>query len=430
MSSALPPLEVRGSAPPRPRSGDPPRFDSRSNKFLEAWPWMVGERPQTAERGATASTVTADEPDEPETGAADGPDEAASSSENRSSLSRGSSPSGGDQELHGKPADSQDGTPPEKCGPALKSARHVIYRSQKQNGPRAVVIEHANCWNPETDKYTVTFTDGQSKECPSSALRTMEVSDLFGLSRSMHPPGLLEDVEKKFARNDHAYRYADEIDKDFENACNKVGLEPPQCQRLRHFFGRIDGSDIPKLKEDALGPLNTPVGQPVGLPLLLSPSSVKNAPGRWDFMISYTQRNAVSEALAYKLHAALEKLGKSVWLDVEMSARDEAAMEEGVKNSLCVIAIVSGPAGDDSAYFRRKFCLSELRWAQEAGVRVVPIVAAEDKGKITEFFADIPLDLDHLKSVNWEHIDRKDDEYFKLGVSKITKIIGSAGARK
>ena len=57
-------------------------------------------------------------------------------------------------------------------------------------------------------------------------------------------------------------------------------------------------------------------------------------------------------------------------------------------------------------------------------------MAAEDKGKITEFFADIPLDLDHLKSVNWEHIDRKDDEYFKLGVSKITKIIGSAGARK
>ena len=35
-------------------------------------------------------------------------------------------------------------------------------------------------------------------------------------------------------------------------------------------------------------------------------------------------------------------------------------------------------------------------WAQEAGLPVVPTVAAEDKGKITELFADIdnPIDID------------------------------------
>ena len=83
-----------------------------------------------------------------------------------------------------------------------------------------------------------------------------------------------------------------------------------------------------------------------------------------------------------------------------MGARDEAAMEEGVKNSQCVIAIVSGPAGQDTAYFRRPFCLSELRWAKDAWVPVIPIVAAEDKGKITEFFEDIPADMQCALSTN------------------------------
>ena len=50
---------------------------------------------------------------------------------------------------------------------------------------------------------------------------------------------------------------------------------------------------------------------------------------------------------------------------------------------------------------------------------VVPIVAAEDKQTITEFFTDIPEDLEHLKGVNWEHIDRKDSDYFKLGMQKV-----------
>ena len=155
--------------------------------------------------------------------------------------------------------------------------------------------------------------------------------------------------------------------------------------------------------------------------LLPRRTGVINAPGVWNFMISYTQRNATSEALAYKIYGELLRRHQSVWLDVQMSKRDEAAMKEGVQHAACVIAIVSGPAGDDSAYFRRPFCISELRWAAEAGIPVVPVVAAEDKGQITEFFADIPADLQHLKGVNWEHIDRKDVDYFELGITKIMR---------
>eukprot|EP01047_Picozoa_sp_COSAG01_P073113 COSAG01_NODE_11820_length_1853_cov_2.289624_1_plen_455_part_01 len=158
-----------------------------------------------------------------------------------------------------------------------------------------------------------------------------------------------------------------------------------------------------------------------GQPLPVARSGPLNEPGHWDAMISYTQRNPTSETLAVKLSGELQKRGLGVWLDVDMPKRDEAAMQEGAQKSKCIIAIVSGPPSTENAYFRRTFCVSELRWAHEASVRVVPVVAAEDKGMITEFFADIPEDLAHLKSANWEHIDRKDADYFGLGVDKILR---------
>lgn len=51
-------------------------------------------------------------------------------------------------------------------------------------------------------------------------------------------------------------------------------------------------------------------------------------------------------------------------------------------------------------------------------------VAAEDKGKIAELFGAIPEDLEHLKAVNWEHLDYKDVEYMNLGVRKVLRGCG------
>ena len=48
-------------------------------------------------------------------------------------------------------------------------------------------------------------------------------------------------------------------------------------------------------------------------------------------------------------------------------------------------------------------CARHLR-----AVTGLPIVAAEDKEKIGQFFPMIPDDLQQLGGVNWEHIDRKD----------------------
>ena len=149
-------------------------------------------------------------------------------------------------------------------------------------------------------------------------------------------------------------------------------------------------------------------------------------------MISYTQRSPTSETLAHALYCELRRRGLKVWLDVKMLRRDEAAMKEGVQNSRGVIAIVSGPvlssvvgeSDDDASYFKREFCLKELRWAQEAQVFIQPVVVAEDKSKITALFNTIPVGFDHLKAVNWEHLDYKDAEYFELGAGKVLRGCG------
>ena len=100
-------------------------------------------------------------------------------------------------------------------------------------------------------------------------------------------------------------------------------------------------------------------------------------------------------------------------------------MKEAVENSRCVIAIISGEdPSDKNAYFNRDFCLKELRWAKQADTLVQPTVAAENKDRISAMMQLVPVDLQHLKGVNWEHIDRKDSDYFELGVTKIIRAAG------
>ena len=51
-----------------------------------------------------------------------------------------------------------------------------------------------------------------------------------------------------------------------------------------------------------------------------------------------------------------------------MSEKDVAAMENGVRNSQTVIAVLS------EVYFTRPYCIKELEWAQDAGVSVCPVM--------------------------------------------------------
>ena len=66
-----------------------------------------------------------------------------------------------------------------------------------------------------------------------------------------------------------------------------------------------------------------------------------NAPGRWDFMISYTRRSPKAALLATELYHSLCKRGYTVWLDVKMKVHDSASMREGAENSKVCIAIIT-----------------------------------------------------------------------------------------
>ncbi len=96
-------------------------------------------------------------------------------------------------------------------------------------------------------------------------------------------------------------------------------------------------------------------------------------------------------------------------------------MKEAAQNSQCVIAVVSGaerpgdPEGNE--YFKRAYCVNELRWAREAGVPIQPVVVAEDKSRIGEFLVQAPEDLKDLGAVDFIHLDRSRPAYWKAGES-------------
>ena len=104
-----------------------------------------------------------------------------------------------------------------------------------------------------------------------------------------------------------------------------------------------------------------------------------------------------------------------MWFDVEMGQKSEAAMEEGVKNSSHLIAIVTGSYSADratsrtsfdehaqgNAYFSRSYCLQELRWATSSGINIQPVMAMADKSRVGEFIGQAPEDLKCLGKTDW-----------------------------
>ena len=146
-------------------------------------------------------------------------------------------------------------------------------------------------------------------------------------------------------------------------------------------------------------------------------------------MISYTQRHGESNTLAEALHNAFKERGLTVWLDVKMAKLNEGAMEEAVKNSRCVVAIISGGDGSDpNAYFNRSLCVQELRWAREVGTPIQPVVVAEDKKRIGVFLGQAPDDLKDLGRTDFIHLDRSRITYWEAGVKEVHQAIEELAA--
>ena len=154
-----------------------------------------------------------------------------------------------------------------------------------------------------------------------------------------------------------------------------------------------------------------------------------NAPGHWDAMISYTQRNAKAELLAEAVYSSMRERGKAVWLDVKMNQLNEAAMREAAQCSKCIIAIVTGAHArpnpedgeqpEDNAYFKRDYCVNELRWAREAGIPIQPVVLPDDKSRIGQLLGLAPADLKDLGKVDFIHLDRSRTSYWNAGIDDV-----------
>jgi hypothetical protein len=183
---------------------------------------------------------------------------------------------------------------------------------------------------------------------------------------------------------------------------------------------------------------------------ILAVDGALNYPGYWDIIIGHSRRCAAAVTLATEAATWFEKKGMSVWLDVRMTDRSTAAMEEGVKNSKYFIAVITGPCvnndapNDDpigNAYFRRPYCIKELRWAQEAGKFIQPILRLEDKTQIGNLLGllDAPLwmdggdknisDLKCLSDTDWIDLNRNDNEYWDLGMTKVCRALKAGEER-
>jgi hypothetical protein len=150
-------------------------------------------------------------------------------------------------------------------------------------------------------------------------------------------------------------------------------------------------------------------------------------------MISYTQRNVTAKHLAGELYSSLLQRGYTVWQDVRMGQLNSAAMKEGAQNSRCVIAVVTGPVTrekpgkdeqpEDNAFFRRNFCVGELRRAKDAGVPIQPVLRADDKTRIGEFLGLAPADLQYLGSTaDFIHMDDSRPAFWEAGISEILRL--------
>ena len=107
------------------------------------------------------------------------------------------------------------------------------------------------------------------------------------------------------------------------------------------------------------------------------------------------------------------------WVVAIVSGGDGCADAE---TCTCVAALAEWPS-KCHAYFNRPFCVNELRWAREAGVRIQPVMSAEDKSRVGVFLAQAPADLKDLGNTDFIHLDRSRVAYWQAGVKEVCEAI-------
>ena len=219
-----------------------------------------------------------------------------------------------------------------------------------------------------------------------------------------------------------------------------IGAVPSGCQAMVSQCWSQEPTERPGFEEIEAQLMTSIKG-------LAEATDARNDPGHWDVFLGHSRRSADAVLLAREAATSLRALGFSVWLDVDMTDKSLAAMEEGVKCSKYFLAVITGPCvnndrpGDpprENAYFRRAFCIQELMWAKEAGKFIQPIVRQEDKGRIGEFLgllqtplemSGVATDISHFGSlgqVDWIDLNRNHAKYWDVGVEFICEAFAKA----
>jgi hypothetical protein len=143
---------------------------------------------------------------------------------------------------------------------------------------------------------------------------------------------------------------------------------------------------------------------------------------RWDFFISYTQRDETAKLLAESLWAEFRAIGKRVWLDVKMMRCDEEAMKDGVLNSAVFLSVVTD--NGECSYFSREYCRSEISWAQSELKTIVAVIAADDKSRVHDLIANGQEHGVDYSNLNFMHFDRSGPAYTAASLRSICRASG------
>ena len=144
--------------------------------------------------------------------------------------------------------------------------------------------------------------------------------------------------------------------------------------------------------------------------------------------LSYTQRDPEAKLIASELYHELQDRSLECWLDVKMHQRDEAAMEAGVQNAECLIAIFTNNGKD--SYLSRKFCRQEILWAERYHKPIVAVVSRDDKKNVGKFVEEgMRYGLDFSK-IDFKEYIRSSPEHAKASLDAIVTHVKDWGDRE
>ena len=144
--------------------------------------------------------------------------------------------------------------------------------------------------------------------------------------------------------------------------------------------------------------------------------------------LSYTQRDPMAKLIASELYHEFQDRSLECWLDVKMHQRDEAAMEAGVQNAECLIAIFTNNGKD--SYLSRPFCRQEICWAEKYHKPIVAVVSRDDKKNVGKFVEEGKKHGLDFSKIDFKEYIRSSHEHVKASLDEIVTHVKDWGDRE